>query len=244
MRFRTRLLLLSIRQELLDRLCGERVGYPPSSRAGVVLPQPVSSSTQPDAASADVSGVERAREDLELVRRYIARDADAREAVVARLECIPRIVSALNARTGGMLRADELEDLAQTVFLLVLERLAEFDGRAPLDAWALGFMRLQFLKAVQGRYRGPRVVDDPWLAGLPAEEGDEPSIDAERVAHLMQRLDRESAQILHMRHVDGLTFEATARALGVPTGTVKSRYFRALRWLERNHRDKLAEAGR
>jgi RNA polymerase sigma-70 factor (ECF subfamily) len=244
MRFRTRVLFRTLPDVEADRQLDARLGYPRAPRAGVVPFSAVSSSIQPDPAAVDESGVERARADLEIVRLYLARDADARHAVVARLESVPRTLSALNARAGGVLRAEELEDLAQTVFLLVLERLAEFDGRAPLDAWALGFTRLQFLKAVQGRYRGPRLVDDLWLTDRGAEESVEPSIDAERVAGLMQRLDRESAQIVHLRHFDGLTFEAAARVLGLPTSTVKSRYFRALRWLERNHRDKLAEAGR
>jgi len=57
---------------------------------------------------------------------------------------------------------------------------------------------------------------------------------AEVVRSALKRLSRIQRDVLSLCDMEGMTYEATAKALGVPLGTVRSRLFRARRIIVRD----------
>lgn len=163
--------------------------------------------------------------DLRLVRQVLAGDAQALDALVERLKCVPRILAAQNARGGRPLDDPDLADLSQDTLVLVWRKLREFEGRSELTGWVYRMCVLQFLNAVRRKRRrhdlrldrvpeGTRRVEDP-------QEYDDLYLGLERVH-------REDAEVIRLKHFEDLSFEAVAQRLGQPTSSVKSRYYRGI----------------
>jgi RNA polymerase sigma-70 factor (ECF subfamily) len=176
------------------------------------------------------SGGGEAARDLQVTRRALSGDAVAREGVLTRLEIIPRVLCVINLRFGRPLSADDLTDLAQQVFLLAWSRLESFDGRVPLEAWAYGIARIEFLSSLRRNRRVPTSVDPDELPDQP-ESSAVPEIDAERLRSTLARLEHLDARLIHLRHFEDMEFEPIAHELGLTVVNARSRYYRALKRL-------------
>ena len=124
------------------------------------------------------------------------------------------------------LREADLEDLTHDVFLVVHDKLADFDPTRPLRAWLFG---IAFRVASDHRRRahhrrevhdGEREPVDP---GQPVEGR---IADAERrhlVLDALEALDVDKRAVLVMHDIDGHTAPVIAAALGIPLNTAYSR---------------------
>ena len=127
------------------------------------------------------------------------------------------------------------EDVFQQVFLEAWQRGPTYDPDrgAPLT-WIMTIARSRAIDHLRRRVPEPR---DPSgsLALLEAEADPAAGIDALvdqwRVAHLLQRLPGEEAQLLRSRFYDGRSQREIAAATGIPLGTVKMRMVQGLRRL-------------
>jgi RNA polymerase sigma-70 factor (ECF subfamily) len=119
------------------------------------------------------------------------------------------------------------EDAVQEVFVKVFRSLPEFDGRSQFSTWLYRVTRNVCLDAFRAGKRRPVPVDplDAVPAGL-ADPANEATMNV-AVEQAMAALPPEDRDALSAVSVFGLSYEEAGEALGVPTGTVKSRVFRA-----------------
>jgi RNA polymerase sigma factor (sigma-70 family) len=164
--------------------------------------------------------------DLALVRAALLGDEQSRRSLVERLAFLPGSIRARHARMRGRLSPDLLEDVVQDVLCAMWRKLAAYDGRSPLEAWAAGFAAFELLKAL-GRQRRDR---DRW-SELEDVVDPRPASNLESVdqlAAVVASVDPRELRILEQEHLEGRSFVEIAASEGCPTPTIKARYYRAL----------------
>lgn len=118
-----------------------------------------------------------------------------------------------------------VEDLAQETFDRALRAIHRFDpdGPAPLRRWMTTIASRLALDELRRRGRRPALepIDEDATAG--GQQFDR----ALELEEAMARLTPQARVVVAMRLVEGLTEEEAAAALGIETGTVKSRLSRA-----------------
>lgn len=169
-------------------------------------------------------------DDLDLVRRAEAGDPVATAALGVRLSGVGRIVANVNHRLGARLGRDELAELTQDVTVLLLEKLGTFGGRSTLEGWAWGYVTLQMKnrirQVVRDRNRHEAEAEEA-LADIasPSHASDE---DRQLLVSCLAGLPDAMAEVIQMKHYDGLMFKEIAESLRITENTAKSRYYRAL----------------
>lgn len=186
--------------------------------------------------------------DSVLVRRCLAGDESGYAVLLERHQA--RVYAFLLRLTGS---PSDAEDLAQVVFLKAFRSLESFDLARPFPSWLFGIAHhagLDFLRA--------RKVDlsldredgaiDPADADDGPERKAEAALDGALVERLIAALPPLYREALLLRHVEGLSVDETAAALGLPEGTVKIRLFRARELMRRKweafEKDETREAPR
>jgi RNA polymerase sigma-70 factor (ECF subfamily) len=140
-------------------------------------------------------------------------------------------------------KADELEDVAQEVFLRIYKFIRKYRGNASLESWIYKIV-LNFCRTHVRR----RAVFARFFVQSAAQDGDEKSfsildnlsdtaydpaqqIEAKTLAQdiigAVRSLPPIYRDILIMREVNELSYEEIAEILGISIGTVKSRISRA-----------------
>lgn len=127
--------------------------------------------------------------------------------------------------------ADEAADVTQDSFISAYEHLA--DLRGPFRPWLLRIVVNRCYDALRRRKRGPRPLDEVVGQATPiAGDRDDPERQA-LSAELARAIERCLAQLppdqraaVVLVDAQGLSYEETAEAMRVPTGTVRSRLFR------------------
>jgi RNA polymerase sigma-70 factor (ECF subfamily) len=137
---------------------------------------------------------------------------------------------------------EEARDLSQDVFLQVYRTLGRFQGRSSLKTWIYRIVVNQCRNRQRSWRRRRRDRSRPIEDLTPSEHARLPAADpvhrspyeqvvrAERartVQGALLKLSFDHRAVLILREVEGLSCEATAVALGLPEGTVKSRLARA-----------------
>lgn len=131
---------------------------------------------------------------------------------------------------------DDAADVVQDAFLNAYQSLHAFKGDAEFFTW---LYRIAFNGAISLK-RKKRPTGS--LDAASGEHGFEPSdpSDYVRTGHALERTEEDSLlhaalarlspehrEVLTMKDLDGLRYEAIAEVLGVPVGTVRSRLHRA-----------------
>ncbi len=146
----------------------------------------------------------------------------------------PRVFALVRARCGD---PELAEEIAQSVFVTVAERLPNLADIVGFEAWvftvALNRLRDEMrrrtrharpsgdLEALGGSGGDPAFTSPPVLPSEP-----DPRIrDLERAMAELSPADRE---IIDLRHLGGLSFQQMADLLGEPLGTLLSRHHRAV----------------
>lgn len=196
---------------------------------------------QPGSSQGDVPRVVLHPADLKLVQAVLRREPLALEQFSARLACAQRFVALCNGQLGRVLRADELEDAAQSALATVWHKLESFRGEASLETWVFRFcdfeVRNAGRRAVRRRAPSLEEVAEPKHAGPPAEAAFD---DADQVHAAIARLPADEAAVVQLKHFQALTFDAIGTNLGCSANTVKTRYYRAIAAL-RHHLRKAAD---
>ena len=150
-------------------------------------------------------------------------------------------------------RREDVEDLAQEVFLKAFRGIARFDGRSALYTWLYAIAIntvISHRRKVGARANvGPMPSydgDDEGGSFEMADDADPPDAIAEQrelramVERAIDRIDPEYRVALVLRDVEGFDYETIADLLGVPQGTVKSRIHRARSALREQLKDAVA----
>lgn len=168
------------------------------------------------------------------VQAALRCDGVAADWLAARLTCIPRMVHQI-AGTFAWLRPQEREDVAQDVALVVLRRLDSYHGRAPLEAWVWRICVL----TVKNRGRQRSEFAFASLDTIAAEDTERPDASLlanehrARIRGAVDAVGGVEAEILRQKHFDGLDFETIAARTGIGIATLRTRYYRALKRLQR-----------
>jgi RNA polymerase sigma-70 factor (ECF subfamily) len=178
--------------------------------------------------------IRQIREDLQMVEDALDGSARGAEALAARLRCVPRILAACNARMGSPLDRDDLDDLTQDTVVVILGKLALYEGRSSLEGWIYRICSLEILNAVRRKRRLPPTAEN-------AIETKDRSADpedfecAERFEDVHRALDHiqaAEADVIRLKHFEDLTFDQIGELLGCSPSTAKARYYRGLASLE------------
>jgi RNA polymerase sigma-70 factor, ECF subfamily len=176
----------------------------------------------------------RGGEDRELVRQAKDGDKEAFESLVRRHQ------SRVFAVAGGILRnREDVEDIAQQVFLKAYFSLKRFDQRAAFSTWLYKITVNECWDLLRKRKVRPLVLEvdlseEQARQYQAAEEAADGRPDAserlaarERVEQLLECLEERDRSMLVLKEVQGFSVEEIAEVLELNANTVKVRLFRA-----------------
>jgi RNA polymerase sigma-70 factor (ECF subfamily) len=123
------------------------------------------------------------------------------------------------------------DDVLQDVWLDVFRGVARLSDPGAFPAWVYRIARARVARVLR-RSRPPvRPLDEDDLVGS-AEDGEEfTAEDAGRVHAALDQLSPEHREVLVLRFLEGMSYEAIARVTGGQLGTVRSRLHYAKRAL-------------
>ena len=198
-------------------------------------PSPAKSGPVKSGKSRAALAVEAA-DDRELVRRAQREDKEAFE------ELIRRHQQRVFAVAGGILkRREDVEDIAQQVFVKAYFSLKRFDQRAALSTWLYKITVNECWDMLRKKKVRPLVYEADLSEEQArqvissAEKGKEhPDISErlelrQRVDRLLEGLDERDRLMLILKEVEGFSIEEIAEVLDLNANTVKVRLFRARR---------------
>jgi RNA polymerase sigma-70 factor (ECF subfamily) len=131
----------------------------------------------------------------------------------------------------------DAEDLVQEVALKAFEKMGELEKVEYPRAWLL---KVMYNKSIDQYRISTRSPVDQAATGVDSEEPDDygrgdylpdeifdREIRITRILMALKRLDRESAALVALRDIEGLTISELEKMTGSPSGTVKSKLHRA-----------------
>lgn len=185
----------------------------------------------------------RASDDLAIVRRMAAGDADALAELYDRYAAL---LLALTRRILGP--AGEAEESLQEAFLQAWHQAGRYDpARSSVSTWLLLIARTRALDRL--RSRGARERTAQAAAAEPAAPDTSSRVDdhvlhRERRARVQQALadlPEEQRRVLELAFYEGLSQSEIATRTGAPLGTVKTRALLAMRKLREALRNEIRE---
>jgi RNA polymerase sigma-70 factor (ECF subfamily) len=202
------------------------------------VPKEESSAPPPPVAAAGTHLPEPAKDagDRELVRRAQKEDKEAFE------ELIRRHQHRVFAVAGGILkRREDVEDIAQQVFVKAYFSIKRFDQRAAFSTWLYKITVNECWDLLRKKKVRPLVYE----ADLSEEQARQVETSEERrstapdisdrlaaqqrVERLLEGLDERDRLMLILKEVEGFSIEEVAAVLDLNANTVKVRLFRARR---------------
>jgi RNA polymerase sigma-70 factor (ECF subfamily) len=175
-------------------------------------------------------------DDRELVRRAQGEDQQAFE------ELLRRHQHRVFAVAGGILRRrEDVEDIAQQVFVKAYFSLKRFDQRAAFSTWLYKITVNECWDLLRKKKVRPLVYEsdlsEEQAKQVIAAEGKNSSgpdisqrLEArQRVENLLEGLDERDRLMLILKEVEGFAVEEIAEVLDLNANTVKVRLFRARR---------------
>ena len=171
--------------------------------------------------------------DRELVRRAQANDKEAYEELIARHQQRVFAVAA-----GILRRHEDIEDIAQQVFVKAYFSLKRFDGRAAFSTWLYRITLNECWDLLRKKKVRPLLYESDLSEEQAQRVADSESDGAgpdirqrlenqQRVEHLLEGLEERDKLMLILKEVEGFSIEEIAEVLELNANTVKVRLFRA-----------------
>src|SRR6202790_1447988 len=208
-------------------------------------------SSKPAAAGKAAAGTQaKGTYDRELVRRAQANDKEAYEELIKRHQQRVFAVAA-----GVLRRHEDIEDIAQQVFVKAYFSLKRFDGRAAFSTWLYRItlnecwdllrkkkVRPLLYESDLSEEQAQRVAVSEYGAGPDIRQRLE---NQQRVEQLLEGLEERDKLSLILKEVEGFSIEEIAEVLDLNANTVKVRLFRARGRVVRRaaEREKSAKGG-
>jgi len=189
--------------------------------------------------------------DRELVRRAQANDKEAYEELIKRHQQRVFAVAA-----GILRRPEDIEDIAQQVFVKAYFSLKRFDGRAAFSTWLYRITLNECWDLLRKKKVRPLLYESD-LSEQQAQrvadsesDGAGPDIrqrleNRQRVEQVLEGLEERDKLMLILKEVEGFSIEEIAEVLHLNANTVKVRLFRARGRIVRQaaEREKSAKGG-
>ena len=186
------------------------------------------------APAADEAGKSRRDNDRELVKQAQKEDKEAFEELVRRHQ------ARVFAVAGGILRnKEDVEDIAQQVFLKAYFSLKRFDQRAAFSTWLYKITVNECWDLLRKRkvrpllYEADLSEEQARQYGASEERAEQAQDVSERLEkrqeleQLLDCLEERDRTMLVLKEVQGFSVEEIAEFLGINGNTVKVRLFRA-----------------
>ena len=196
------------------------------------------------------AGQVRQEADRELVQRAQQGDKVAFEGLVRKHQ------GRVFAVAGGILHSrEDVEDIAQQVFLKAYFSIKRFDQRAAFSTWLYKITVNECWDLLRKRKVRPLMYEaelneEQAHAYQSKEEGGEHALDVsqqlearEQVEQWLQCLEEKDRTMLVLKEVQGFTVEEIAEIMGLNGNTVKVRLFRARQRVAERIRRKKRAAG-
>jgi len=179
-----------------------------------------------------------ASQERQLVRRAQKGETGAYEELLARHQ------QRVFAVVGGILRRrEDVEDVAQQVFVKAYFSLKRFDLRSAFGTWLYkiavnecwDYLRKKKVRRLvyeadlsdEQNRQLQGVSDQPFGALRSPEDASRDVEQRQLVERLLSELDEQDAAMLVMKEVEGFSVEEIGESLGLNVNTVKVRLFRA-----------------
>jgi len=189
-------------------------------------------------------------DDRELVRRAQAGDKEAFEELVRRNQ------QRVFAVAGGILRRrEDVEDIAQQVFVKAYFSLKRFDQRAAFSTWLYKITVNECWDLLRKKKVRPLLYESDLSEEQAQQFGAAERLDSgaqdvsdkleaqQQVENLLQGLDERDRMMLILKEVEGFAIEEIAEILDLNANTVKVRLFRARRRIVNQVRRRRDESG-
>ncbi|MEP7063786.1 MAG: sigma-70 family RNA polymerase sigma factor [Betaproteobacteria bacterium] len=163
--------------------------------------------------------------DQALLARYRNGDPDAFAEIVIRYQ---RPI--YNAAFWMLRNAEDARDIAQVVFMKVIERLDEYDSHYRFFSWIYRIAVNESINLLRRNGREEELDDETELAGADSANPEVQFSDAERSRHIHQALLSMSTHdrtVLMLRHFSECSYQEIAEILDLDEKTVKSRLYEA-----------------
>ena len=170
--------------------------------------------------------------DLQLTAACLRGERGAWEELVRRFSDL--VVSIPLKRCGFVM--EDAEDIYQTVFQTVFEKLDTLEDKGKLRAWMVSITWRQCLNLVRSRSKDVTVEE------MPEIEDEEPLPDRrlssrERRKALSEALtelgDVDAQALIECRFYEGMSYREISRALGIPIGSIGPMLGRSLKKLRK-----------
>ena len=174
--------------------------------------------------SSGETGDDRAALDLEAVREVLAGKSERFQELVTRYQSM---IAGIAWRSGC--RREDVEDVVSEVLLKVYRNLHQYRPDHAFSTWLYKLTanhvvdRSRRMKKERGRTEMPEQVEDHKPGADDAMEEDERHA---LVREALKHVDERYREVMQLVYVEGLKVEETARILGTPEGTVKTRLMR------------------
>ena len=191
--------------------------------AGLVRRSPM----VPDSRATDLESAN----DRDLVRAFVAGDADAFDVIVRRHQ---RHVYQLCYRFAG--NHEDAADWSQDVFVRIVKALPRFKGEAALSTWIYRVCVNACLNRVASRRAPSEPLDAVHEVATGAASPFDQALHAERSAAVRAAVDRlppKQRAVVVLRVYQQLSHEEIAAVLESSVGAVKANFFHALGRLKR-----------
>src|SRR5437773_10710487 len=177
-----------------------------------------------------------AAHDRELVRRAQREDKEAFEELVQRHQ--HRVFAVAR---GILKRQEDVEDIAQQVFVKAYFSLKRFDQRAAFSTWLYKITVNECWDVLRKRTARPLVYEEDFSEeqsrqySAPEREASKAPDTSDRMAlreqleKMLGQLDKRDRAMLVLKEVEGFSVEEIAESMGLNANTVKVRLFRARR---------------
>jgi len=203
----------------------------PKVRANAQAREPASAGKEVETGPRRLAADER-----ELVGRAQRGDGEAYEALVKRHQ--QRVFAVVR---GILRRSEEVEDVAQQVFIKAYFSLRGFDQRAAFGTWLYKIAVNECWDFLRKKKVRPLLYDadlseeqsrqvDGAVESASAAGGVDIAKRLElrqQVSHLLDRLDKRDRVMLLLKEVEGFSVEEIGEILGLNVNTVKVRLFRS-----------------
>lgn len=165
--------------------------------------------------------LDQSAEDAAAVKRCLAGDSTAFEAIVTRYQ---RVLFTVAARMLG--DEEDARDAAQNTFIKVYQKLGTYDSQRRFFSW---MYRILLNECMNVRRRpGPnRTPVNDELAGASAPDTIEAAERRRDVKNAILSLPVAYREVIVLRHFAGLSYDEMSEAMGIPAKTVKSRLYSA-----------------
>jgi len=143
---------------------------------------------------------------------------------------IPRLRRYARALTGERSIAD---DLVQDTLERAWVKLHLWRRGSDLRAWLFTIMHNTYVNQVRSRVAQPTVPLDDDALDAPVRPSQTDLLELRDLEAALQRLPDEQREVVLLIALEHLSYEETARTLGIPVGTVMSRLHRGRERLRR-----------